>query len=175
LFFPDERDDGIIIVPDMPGAATMMPRDVFLQIIEISGWHAISASESWSVSESSSRSWRAAEIPSGVNSSSRRWRRTSVHSVSLPSSVPITTVAVKFGSAQKLNGLTWLDFDLIKAGELTALTALELAATGRYAGKEMGRRREAAVKKAAQATHGSWTVVVWKRGKLWFDDVATEA
>jgi hypothetical protein len=45
LFFPDERDGGIAIVPDSPSAATMMPRDESLQIIEISGWHAISASE----------------------------------------------------------------------------------------------------------------------------------
>jgi hypothetical protein len=68
---------------------------------------------------------------------------------SLPT-VPLT-VAAKFESAQKLYVLAWVDFDLIKAGELMALTALELAVTDRYAGKEMARRRETAVKKAAQA------------------------
>jgi hypothetical protein len=35
-------------------------------------------------------------------------------------------VATKFERAQKLYILTWIDFDLIKAGELVALTALEL-------------------------------------------------
>ena len=45
-------------------------------------------------------------------------------------------MAAKFESAQKLYVLAWLDFDLIKAGELIALTALELALTDCYAGKE---------------------------------------
>jgi hypothetical protein len=44
-----------------------------------------------------------------------------------------------------------VDFDLIKAGELMALTALELTVTDRYAGNEMARRREAVVKRAVQA------------------------
>ncbi len=74
----------------------------------------------------------------------------SYYSSAYPSSVPLT-VAAKFESAQKLYVLTWVDFDLIKAGELMALTALELAVTDRYAGKEMARRREAAVKKGGRA------------------------
>ena len=41
-------------------------------------------------------------------------------------------VAAKFERAQKLHLLAWLDFDLIKAGELVALTSLELALADRY-------------------------------------------
>jgi hypothetical protein len=44
-------------------------------------------------------------------------------------------VAAKFERAQKLHLLAWLDFDLIKAGELIGLTALELALTDRYGHK----------------------------------------
>jgi hypothetical protein len=36
-------------------------------------------------------------------------------------------VAAKFERAQKLYILAWLDFDVVKAGELIAFTALELA------------------------------------------------
>ena len=57
-------------------------------------------------------------------------------------------VASKFERAQKLYVLAWVDFDLIKAGELVALTALELALTDCYAGKESGRRRELGAAKA---------------------------
>jgi hypothetical protein len=44
-------------------------------------------------------------------------------------------VRLKFERAQKLYLLAWLDFDLIKAGELVALTALELALIDRYGDK----------------------------------------
>jgi hypothetical protein len=57
-------------------------------------------------------------------------------------------VVRKFERAQKLYVLTWLDFDLIKAGELVAMTALELALTDRYAGAETGRRRKLVAGKA---------------------------
>jgi len=57
-------------------------------------------------------------------------------------------VSTKFERAQKLYVLAWLDFDVIKAGELIALTALELALTDRYAGKERARRRKLVAKKA---------------------------
>ena len=50
--------------------------------------------------------------------------------------------------SQKLYVLAWLDFDLIKAGELIALTALELALTDCYAGKESTRRRKLVAKRA---------------------------
>ncbi|WP_461522229.1 hypothetical protein [Rhizobium leguminosarum] len=43
-------------------------------------------------------------------------------------------VSAKYRRAQRLYALSWLDFDLIKAGELAALTALELALKDRYAG-----------------------------------------
>jgi hypothetical protein len=39
------------------------------------------------------------------------------------------------GEAKKLHLLTWIDFDLIKAGELVAMTALELALRDRYGDK----------------------------------------
>ncbi|SDR63342.1 hypothetical protein SAMN05519103_08511 [Rhizobiales bacterium GAS113] len=51
-------------------------------------------------------------------------------------------VTAKFERAQKLYVLSRLDLDLIKAGELVALTALELALTDRYAGAERQRRRK---------------------------------
>jgi len=41
-------------------------------------------------------------------------------------------IAAKFDRAHKLLLLTWLDFDLIKAAELTVLTALELALRDQY-------------------------------------------
>jgi hypothetical protein len=57
-------------------------------------------------------------------------------------------VATKFERAQKLHVLAWLDVDLIKAGELIAMTALELALRGRgnaaaeKTGREEGRERK---------------------------------
>ena len=59
-------------------------------------------------------------------------------------------VSAKFERAQKLYILTWIDFDLVKAGELIALTALELALTDRYAGKEIERRRKLLTKKTEE-------------------------
>ena len=56
-------------------------------------------------------------------------------------------VARKFERAQKLYVLAWLDFDLIKAGELVGMTALELALTDRYAGAETQRRRKLVARK----------------------------
>lgn len=43
-------------------------------------------------------------------------------------------VRVKFARAQKLYLLGWVDFSVVKAGELAALIALELALTDRYGG-----------------------------------------
>jgi len=56
--------------------------------------------------------------------------------------------ARKFERALKLHVLAWLDVDLIKAGELIAMTALELALTDRYAGAETQRRRKLVARKA---------------------------
>jgi hypothetical protein len=57
-------------------------------------------------------------------------------------------VSAKFERAQKLYVLAWIDFDLIKAGELIALTALELALTDGYAHTEIQRRRKVVTEKA---------------------------
>ena len=73
--------------------------------------------------------------------------RSFIFALSLRRAVP-EIVAAKFESAQKLYVLAWLDFDLIKAGELIALTALELALTDCYAGKENARRRKLVAKKS---------------------------
>jgi hypothetical protein len=49
-------------------------------------------------------------------------------------------VATKFDRAHKLHLLGWVDFDLIKAGELVALVALELALRDRYGDKVRDKR-----------------------------------
>ena len=54
-----------------------------------------------------------------------------VRNFSLDSAIP-QVVTTKFERAQKLYLLAWVDFDLVKAGELVALTALELALRDRY-------------------------------------------
>ena len=49
----------------------------------------------------------------------------------LPPAIP-RIAGDKFRRAQRLYALAWMDADLVKAGELVALTALELALTDRY-------------------------------------------
>ena len=44
-------------------------------------------------------------------------------------------IQAKFARAQTLYLLSWIDITLIKAGELAALVALELAVMDRYGGK----------------------------------------
>lgn len=44
-------------------------------------------------------------------------------------------VSTKYRRAQRLYALSWLDLDLVKAGELVSVTALELALKDRYAGQ----------------------------------------
>lgn len=63
-------------------------------------------------------------------------------------------VAAKFEHAQKLYLLAWVDFDLIKAGELVALTTLELALLDRYGGKVRDRRGKADAKSATKKAMG---------------------
>lgn len=46
-------------------------------------------------------------------------------------------VFAKFQRAQKLYFLAWIDLDVIKAGELMALTVLELALKDRYGNKKL--------------------------------------
>jgi hypothetical protein len=65
------------------------------------------------------------------------WRKWTL-GLSLSANVPLI-VAAKFERAQKLHMLAWLDFDLIKASELVAVTALELALMDRY-GPETKKR-----------------------------------
>lgn len=60
--------------------------------------------------------------------------RTFILSLGLCPGIPEIVVA-KFQRAQMLYFLSWLYFDLIKVGELAALTALELALTDRYGNK----------------------------------------
>ncbi|NEJ47655.1 hypothetical protein GR214_35385, partial [Rhizobium leguminosarum] len=43
-------------------------------------------------------------------------------------------VSTKYSRAQRLYALSWLDFDLIKAGELVAITTLEITLKDRYGG-----------------------------------------
>lgn len=54
-----------------------------------------------------------------------------VLNLSLDHTIP-KIVGAKFERALKLHILAWIDFDLIKAGELAALTTLELALKDRY-------------------------------------------
>lgn len=61
-----------------------------------------------------------------------------VEDLGLRSGIP-EIVAAKYRRAQKLYLLAWLDVDLIKAGELVAFTALELALNDRYGDKVPAR------------------------------------
>ena len=76
-------------------------------------------------------------------------------------------VAEKFRRAQKLYILAWLDLDLIKAGELIALTALESALTDSYAAKETERRLKLVAEKAEKALRP-----ISKKEKWWTEYTA---
>jgi hypothetical protein len=80
-------------------------------------------------------------------------------------------VATKFERAQKLYILAWLDFDLVKAGELIALTALELALTDRYAGEEAARRTKLVAKKAEREKRALSKKERWWVGYATFADL----
>ena len=75
-------------------------------------------------------------------------------------------VTRKFERAQKLHVHAWLDVDPTKAGELIALTALELALTERYAGAETQRRRKLVARKAENEKRK-----ISKREKWWTEYV----
>ncbi|WP_199084344.1 hypothetical protein [Bosea sp. ASV33] len=66
------------------------------------------------------------------------WRR-AIAALDLDARLP-DMVRRKFARAQKLHLLGWQDIDLLKAGELAALAALELALTDRYGGAVKRRR-----------------------------------
>jgi hypothetical protein len=74
----------------------------------------------------------------------RQWREF-VLSLGVHPSLP-EIARQKFYRAQKLHYLGWIDVDLIKAGELCALVALELALKDRYLGKIQAVRRAAGKK-----------------------------
>ncbi len=57
-------------------------------------------------------------------------------------------VVHKFERGIKLHLLAWTDMDLIKAGELVAMTALELVVKDQYLHKAVVPRREAVIRKA---------------------------
>ncbi len=66
------------------------------------------------------------------------WREFVLH-FSLRGGIP-EIVTAKFDRAHKLHVLAWVDFDLIKAGELIALTTLELALKDCYGDKVKDKR-----------------------------------
>jgi hypothetical protein len=86
--------------------------------------------------------WPRPEDPDGAVcfATLAEWRAF-VLALSLSRAVP-AMAATKLERAQKLYLLAWLDSDLIEAGELVALTALELALTDCYAARESARRRD---------------------------------
>jgi hypothetical protein len=64
-------------------------------------------------------------------------------------------VCAKFARAQTLYLLGWIDFSLVKVGELAALIALELAVMDRYGGRvSKGKRSFAALLKYMVETEG---------------------
>jgi hypothetical protein len=62
-----------------------------------------------------------------------QWR-TFIEDLGIHPAIP-EIIATKFARAQKLYLLGWIDFSLVKVGELAALIALELALTDRYGGQ----------------------------------------
>ena len=61
-------------------------------------------------------------------------------------------VVQKFERAIKLYLVAWVDMDLLKAGELVAMTALELVVKDRYLHKAVVPRREAVIQKAKKSS-----------------------
>lgn len=67
------------------------------------------------------------------------WRRF-IHGLAIDALIP-EIVQTKFARAQTLYLLGWIDFSLVKAGELAALIALEAALMDRYGGLIPKRKR----------------------------------
>lgn len=87
--------------------------------------------------------WPAAGRPGGfIRFDDAEQRRAFVASLALDPLIP-QIVQAKYARAQKLYLLGWIDLDLVKAGELVALTALELALNDRYGAdvKRLPRKR----------------------------------
>jgi hypothetical protein len=85
-------------------------------------------------------SWPCNGVPAGwlQIATPREWLEF-VGSLGLPRGIP-EIVSTKYRRAQMLYFLAWLYPDLIKAGELVGLTALELALRDCYGNKVKGRR-----------------------------------
>jgi hypothetical protein len=84
--------------------------------------------------------WLLKGVPVGwIESHTLEQWRDFVAALGLPAYIP-EIVSAKFKRAQMLYFLSWLYGDLIKAGELVALTALELALRDCYGNKVKGRR-----------------------------------
>jgi hypothetical protein len=66
-----------------------------------------------------------------------------VESLGIDERIP-DIVRAKFARAQTLYMLGWVDFSVVKAGELAALIALELAVMDRYGGRFSKRKRSLA-------------------------------
>jgi hypothetical protein len=78
--------------------------------------------------------WPDAERPSNLRhfATSDQWLA-AIQTLDLdPASAAPGVVRAKYRRAQKLYSLAWLDGDIIKAGELAAFTALELALVNRF-------------------------------------------
>ncbi len=63
-----------------------------------------------------------------------------VESLGIDGRIP-DVIRAKFARAQTLYMLGWIDFSVVKAGELAALIALELAVMDRYGGRFSKRKR----------------------------------
>lgn len=89
--------------------------------------------------------WPEAGAPGGLVTfeDASSWRD-DVAGLSLSPLVP-AIVGLKYARAQKLYLLGWIDTDLIEAGELVAVTAIELAVTDRYGHLFPKRRRSLSV------------------------------
>lgn len=89
--------------------------------------------------------WPEPGTPSGLIAfdDAQSWR-IAVDGLSISPFVP-NIVRLKYLRAQKLYLLGWIDIDLIKAGELVALTALEIAVTDRYGHLYPKRQRSLSV------------------------------
>lgn len=89
--------------------------------------------------------WPTPDNPGGFVQFERpaEWRNF-VEGLGIDARIP-DIVRTKFARAQTLYLLGWIDFSLVKAGELAALIALELAVMDRYGGQISKRKRSFAV------------------------------
>ncbi len=115
--------------------------------------------------------WPRPDDPDGAVSfaSFAEWRAF-VLSLGLSRAAP-AAVAAKFERAQKLYFLAWLDADLMEAGELVALTALELALTDCYAARESARRRDLVTARAERERRPIAKSEEWWIGYTSFGDL----